>query len=334
MATEICIETLSGDRKYERSIKLDRRKIKSVVELEKILSAELRLPVERFDIVKMAEALVYENQHPLTANTDLGNPLRIVVHPETRPVYGHLVTSAKDMIMDFEEDDRTYMSCGHAIVPDNLYDLCWNSLKDGAVQFQCSAIDTFNVRGKQTTCDAIWTLYELTVKAQLSTDERVLFEMRLSKNSLQKRKDVQECPFCRCLSARASENNNRVVCINCQQTNPDNSEFCWQCLHPWKVSANGDFCGNLECTTAKGALMSQEILRTCAKKTIDQYKNVPAVRACPGCHALVEHERGCKRMPCKCKHEFCFVCLKPWSSTGCGYNKACASIATCQEISQ
>ncbi|XP_033727798.1 probable E3 ubiquitin-protein ligase ARI7 [Pecten maximus] len=334
MANRINTETLSGDRRYERSITIDRSKVKSIHELKKILAVKLGLPIERFDVVKMAEALVYENQEPVTSNTNLGNPIHIIVHPETRPVFDHLVTSAKDMIMDFEEEKRTVMSCGHGIVPDNLYDLCWNNLKDGAVQFQCPAIDTFNVRGNQKTCDEIWTLYELTVKAQLSADERILFEMRLSKNSIQKENGVQECPFCRCLSIRASEKNNRVRCLNCYKTKPDNAEFCWQCLHPWKVNAAADFCGNLECTTAKGLHMSQDILRTCAKKTIDQYRDVPAVRACPSCHALVEHERGCKRMPCKCKYQFCFVCLKPWRSDGCGYNSKCVSVAPCQVISQ
>ncbi|XP_060077699.1 uncharacterized protein LOC132557221 [Ylistrum balloti] len=332
MAKMINTETLSGDKRYERTITVDLQKTKSIYDLKKKLATELGLTVDRFDIVKMADALVYENQQQLVS-TDLDDPIRIIIHPEMRQVYDHLVTLAKDMIMDFEEDDRTIMSCGHGIVPDNLYDLCWNNLKDGAVQFECPAIETFNVRGNQNSCRAIWTLYELTVKAQLSADERILFEMRLSRNSLQKDNDIQECPFCRCLSTRSSEKNNRVRCLNCYQTNPENAEFCWKCLHVWKENAAADFCGNLECTTAKGQHMSQEILRTCAKKTIDDYRNVPAVRACPSCHALVEHARGCKRMPCKCKFQFCFVCLKPWSSTGCGYNKRCASVAACQTLS-
>lgn len=325
-------ETLSGDRQYSRSITIDQTKVHSIRELKKVLGVKLGLLADRFDIVKMADVLLYDDQERLPDN--LASPLHIIVHPAERTVFDHLVTPAKDMINDFEDDDRTMMSCGHGIVPDNLYDLCWNNLKQGAVEFQCPAIEQFNVRGNQAPCGEIWTFYEVTIKAQLSVDERILFEMRLSKNSIQKEDSVQECPFCRCLSVRANEKNNRVRCLNCSHTNPDRSEFCWQCLHQWKDSHAREFCGNLQCSTAKGVHMSQEILRTCAKKTIDNYANVPAVRACPSCHALVEHERGCKRMTCKCTFQFCFVCVKPWTSEGCGYNKTCSSVAPCQVVSK
>ena len=33
----------------------------------------------------------------------------------------------------------------------------------------------------------------------------------------------------------------------------------------------------------------------------------------PGCKHRLEKNEGCKHMTCKCGHEFCWDCLRPWS---------------------
>ncbi len=46
-------------------------------------------------------------------------------------------------------------------------------------------------------------------------------------------------------------------------------------------------------------------------KGTDVHVQCPAIRACPFCAVLIEHNEGCKMMSCrKCRNEFCFVCLK------------------------
>lgn len=38
------------------------------------------------------------------------------------------------------------------------------------------------------------------------------------------------------------------------------------------------------------------------------------VKKCPGCKMYIEHESACNHMTCQyCRHEFCFICLLPWS---------------------
>ncbi|XP_033727795.1 E3 ubiquitin-protein ligase dbl4-like [Pecten maximus] len=335
MTTYISIGNLSGERQYEQRIGLQIHKMRTIGDLRVALVGPLGLPRDRFDVIKMSEALLYNDTELLTHN-DWSSKMVLVIHPPSRPIFDHLKTTETDMVNGaYEDEQRTIMSCGHGIVPATLYEYCWNSLQQGDLEFKCPAIDEFSVRGAQTTCGATWTLYELTIKAQLSQDERILFEMKLSKNSLAKMNEVQECPFCRSLAVRDNIKNDRVVCINCSKTNPDNSEFCWQCLHPW-TTPNAIYCGNLSCSTSKGQTATQEILRTCSSKVMGDFNRAsPTVRACPSCSALVEHTSGCKQMTCKCKHIFCFICLKPWKkkgvSGGCDYGNNCDP-AQCQSV--
>ena len=81
--------------------------------------------------------------------------------------------------------------------------------------------------------------------------------------------------------------------------------------------------GNDDCSGEDKRL---RILRNCPRKIIVGVAGCPSRRACPGCGMLIEHERDCKHMRCRCGKEFCFICLKPKESSGwtCGsYNTAC-----------
>jgi hypothetical protein len=49
---------------------------------------------------------------------------------------------------------------------------------------------------------------------------------------------------------------------------------------------------------------------------------IPGTKLCPKCGIPVQKNDGCNHMTCRtkagCKHEFCWVCLRPWGS-GCDY---------------
>jgi hypothetical protein len=40
-------------------------------------------------------------------------------------------------------------------------------------------------------------------------------------------------------------------------------------------------------------------------------------KSCPGCNHAIEHNKGCYHMMCKCKFEFCWVCLSKWKTCTC-----------------
>ena len=59
-----------------------------------------------------------------------------------------------------------------------------------------------------------------------------------------------------------------------------------------------------------------QMLQNCGNKDIYGV-TTPSLRACPFCGALVQHTEACKQMKCPaCKKDFCFICLKPKSSSG------------------
>lgn len=40
-------------------------------------------------------------------------------------------------------------------------------------------------------------------------------------------------------------------------------------------------------------------------------------KRCYQCHALVEHNAGCRHMTCLCKAQFCYICSKQWKTCAC-----------------
>jgi hypothetical protein len=40
-------------------------------------------------------------------------------------------------------------------------------------------------------------------------------------------------------------------------------------------------------------------------------------KRCYSCHALVEHNKGCRHMTCRCRAEFCYICGLRWRTCAC-----------------
>ena len=127
--------------------------------------------------------------------------------------------------------------------------------------------------------------------------------MRMEEIYLIKKPGVQQCPFCH-FHCEWQSNSNRVQCVVCTKKNGKPTEFCWQCLNSWKGGLLS--CGNEECGSLESKL---QLLQTCETNTIGAVPNVPSVRACVKCGALINHKEACKHMKCRCGYEFCFICL-------------------------
>ncbi len=119
-----------------------------------------------------------------------------------------------------------------------------------------------------------------------------------------------QCPGCDWLIERSDSSNLSVKCTICTVKNKRTFEFCWQCLREWKGQRpRSDRCDNDGCSNS-----DLDLLRDCATIILKDAGNIecPAVRACPTCGMLINHNtEKCKNITCsQCTKEFCFVCLK------------------------
>lgn len=147
--------------------------------------------------------------------------------------------------------------------------------------------------------------------ALLTSEEMREFEKKMFSIASKSFLDVKACPGCKCFVMRGDLTDLSVKCTVCTAKKQRNYIFCWQCLREWIGRApRSDRCDNPGCTN-----QALELLRTCPDIVFASVKGVtgcPCVRACPHCGMLVEHDKTkCKNVICcRCKQEFCFVCLK------------------------
>jgi len=61
-------------------------------------------------------------------------------------------------------------------------------------------------------------------------------------------------------------------------------------------------------------------------KWMPEYSSSCRAKSCPNCRVWMEHKEACNHMTCRyCRHEFCFVCLLPWTNEGFHQDEGCPS---------
>ncbi len=118
---------------------------------------------------------------------------------------------------------------------------------------------------------------------------------------------LSKCPSCGSYVEREDLSNLCVRCTICTSVKNTTFQFCWQCMREWKGAA-------LRCSYEDCVNPDVDKLAKCTNTKLSYVNNVecPAIRACPTCGLLLEHNGiACKNLMCKrCKVEFCFLCLK------------------------
>jgi hypothetical protein len=107
---------------------------------------------------------------------------------------------------------------------------------------------------------------------------------------------------------------NTAVNVECE----DGHTFCWACLEEpgheplpcemwkrWLETIENSKYHKGKFPLSEAALVEANTTRWIATNT----------KPCPKCKVDIEKNSGCNHMKCfKCKHSFCWVCLKPWSN--------------------
>jgi hypothetical protein len=116
-------------------------------------------------------------------------------------------------------------------------------------------------------------------------------------------KNTKQCPTPRCTYEFEHNEGMResIKCPQCRQT------YCSNCLvqHSTKMTCD-QAKEDLKLTGNKSA----------AARADDEWKRQHS-KKCPRCKADIEKNNGCNHMTCKCSHQFCWECLRPWTPKTC-----------------
>lgn len=108
------------------------------------------------------------------------------------------------------------------------------------------------------------------------------------------------CPVCSsALKPACTKGTTELLqCTRCLTT----QLLCGSCLYP---------CTSAACTNKLCPLVSTLLTCDLVSDPLSRVFGCPMFRACPKCHNLIMHEKGCKFVTCtSCFHWFCFICLQ------------------------
>ena len=189
------------------------------------------------------------------------------------------------------------MPCGHPMSQDGLMDYARSEVSNyKKTEIMCPQ------------CSTEWPFDVIVRYGRATPAELEQLEVGISRNSLAKSSDVNQCPRCQSYCTRIDPNISSVRCLVCSRKARSDFYFCWHCLKEWKGPLLSSTCGNDGCDDSDKLAQ----LHNCRKTTV-LFSNIETFkeRACPSCGTIIELSHGCKHVCCEvCFIEFCFVCLR------------------------
>ncbi|KAH0787746.1 IBR domain containing protein [Histomonas meleagridis] len=106
-------------------------------------------------------------------------------------------------------------------------------------------------------------------------------------------------------------------CPNPRCSRPINILHCKNICNVLTCACGYDFCAICkEASHAPATCREKERWMLLSNKDLMEQRLLGEnCKKCPNCNAIIEKTGGCNQMLCKkCRHEFCWMCLKPWST--------------------
>ncbi|GBG26191.1 E3 ubiquitin-protein ligase dbl4 [Hondaea fermentalgiana] len=125
-----------------------------------------------------------------------------------------------------------------------------------------------------------------------------VYQRHLATSFVDINRNIRWCPgkHCEC-AVLASGAVKEVRCTGCDQL------FCFKC--------GADAHAPVSC---KGLAAWQE---KCLNESETANWILAHTKVCPKCSTRIEKNQGCNHMTCRmCRHDFCWICLQPWSEHG------------------
>ncbi|GAA6102219.1 uncharacterized protein LOC113531220 isoform X1 [Tachysurus ichikawai] len=138
---------------------------------------------------------------------------------------------------------------------------------------------------------------KLEIPTSLETTESVASMSALTEKS----DNIRMCANCSSiLKPAVFPAGGSTLLLQCPQCS--STPLCGGCLYPCPDGT----CTNKSCPVVSLLLACEQVTELSSR-----VYGCPLFRACPKCHRIMMHEKGCKYVTCSyCKHSYCFICLR------------------------
>ncbi|KAH4993882.1 hypothetical protein HBH95_050150 [Parastagonospora nodorum] len=95
---------------------------------------------------------------------------------------------------------------------------------------------------------------------------------------------------------------------------------CSKWVRPADIQANVGTCAECKektCATCKGKQHGGLCPEDKDVKELMSFAKEKRWQTCPNCKEMVELERGCYHITCRCRHQFCYLCVTKWKTCNC-----------------